>query len=134
MGAARRNYNWLWNRYVAFRVGAQGQPPPPMRFGPTPYSGGDVLPGPAGQRQIILTPGTRRALKNPRYRNLGQATAVHEMRHAYQPDELFNNDQGDYRNQPREQDAYQFQNQVMRRIKRDTQRAKRHGHSLGPFK
>ncbi len=110
----------MWNR-VDKRLGAEGEPPPEMVFaGRTPYT----TPGPIGQRQIVLNKRTRKSLRNPKFRRMGQRTVAHEFRHARQPDELWVQDRHlPHDDQPIEQDAFQFAREVMRSIPK--RRAKR---------
>jgi hypothetical protein len=88
-----------------------------------PGTASDTEPsGPVGQRSVVLSGRTRKYLKNPKTRYIGQEIAAHEMRHVYQPDALYQTG-GDtsltWAQRPAEQDAEAFAHGVMRRVKKD---------------
>lgn len=117
VGQARRQYNRLWNHYIARDLGRQGQPPPQVVW--TPYAGDSHVnsDGAPGQRPIYLNGMDRKMLKNPTLRFIAQRDVAHEARHVFQDlshyDPTLPHDQ-----RPEEQDADQFAGRVVRQAKK----------------
>lgn len=125
---ARAFYNRNWNRMSKF-YGAQGQPPPLVNFLPTAYGdrSAQVGAGPGGMREVDIG---RDALKTLLFnhgpmKRAGQTLLAHEWFHNFQQPELYSQSRDlPHNDQPIEQGAINFSENVVSRLHRRNAMAK----------